>query len=58
MTLDCFIIVVVVLSEKTVHPHQKVLILKRYDSDLWDFFEAQPAGNFWRCGGSYPSVWS
>lgn len=57
LTLDCFIIVVV-LSEKTVHPHQKVLILKRYDSDLWDFFEAQPAGNFWRCGGSYPSVWS
>ena len=58
MTLDCFIIVVAVISEKTVHPHQKVLILKRYDSDLWYFFEAQLAGNCWRCGGSYLSVWS
>ena len=58
MTLDWFVIIVVVISEKTVYPHQRVLILKRYESDLWDFFEVLLAGNCWRCSGSYPSVWS
>ena len=36
LTLDCFVSIVFVISEKILGPHQRVLILQRYENELWN----------------------
>lgn len=44
LTLDCFSSPVFVISEKILGPHERVLILERYENELWNCFKCTRLG--------------